>query len=897
MKKCLLILLWVSIPVTVFCQKKNTVNICLESSQKKQVTLNGRISVSNQNFSIFSSDTCLSVNYGNKKNIVVVFESESYKTQIIEVKLDTLGSNPIKIPITEKITELQEVKVVSNQRIYQRGDTTIIKTDSIFTRPHSSATELMNKIPGVSMDMSGQLNILGKNVDNITVEGKPLFGGNTKATLESLNSDMIKQLEVVQDANGGNSLDIKLKSNKQNGWYGEIGGNVGTSETYGGTGRLNKISPKYFANFFLTQNNFYERSISSKDKEELRRKSIFKGVKGAYSLVDMAIPESIVSTESSRSSINKLNQDIKVGNLNSLNGGLNLSKTTAKFDIFGTVLFDDYSHNVNRLVNLSQPLPPYNLSSKITNSINDNQTKINSYFNIKATLNPKNTISFIQNTYFNNFNKLMSEQQNNKLFASDSVLSEGVNNRFDNFKDKNWATNQQLLWVHKFKKPANFTSFYVGYNSSEETFNQVFRNNVQFFNQKSNNSDCIEGTKQFQLLEFQWVYSKPINKALLMELKSNFLRNNATTNQNGFNIELQKETVNEGLSIDNYFTKDKQFINQASFYYKTGKFTAIASPVYWLWTGERIVDKKSNSLTISNDAFYVNSFLEYRSKRGMRISFRNYLSQTLASSDKLQIIPDSSNLQSIFLGNATLTNSPKITSELNFMGTFNNNYLSLNGKYELERNQIIANNSINTFGNFNRGYTQFGEGNNYNLTTVWYQFNRTKPSSFYILNLLTWQESSIFISDKPQPINSFISMIFGNLKWTINPYLDLKLDLKQTYSSQKLNDISNSNINREATLKVDKNWNDKVYTDVNITYFSSSNSLGQSNNYTIFDISAYQYFLKNNKFRVIFLVKNLLNVNTLYTNNISQFSQREEFINRLPRIFMVGLTYYIDRWK
>ena len=880
-------------------QQTTSLTVCLKSSSGNNLALKGSILFLQKTYPVYRTDTCLNFTVANnQKKVQFYFDAETFETQLINVNMDTLKSSIIYIPVIEKNTQLQEVKVVSNQRIYQNGDTLIIKTDSIKTRPHATATELMNKLPGVSINAMGQLNVLGKNIENITVEGKPIFGGNAKATLGAINADMIKQLELTDDADGGKSLDIRLKKERQNGWYGEIDGNVGTQKSLGAIVRANKISSNYFNNYFLTQNNYYERAISVKDRNELRKKSIFKGVKGAYSVVDLAMPNDIFSTPNSRTD-NLLLRNVNTGTLNSLNGGANYSKTSPKFEILANVLFDDNTQVINKTLNITQPFPPYTQFSNTLNILNDERTQVNSLLNLKYIHNQHNTLSYNQTFYFNKYQNVLSEIQKNKLTESDKILAEGKNERNKNESSKEWSLNQQLLWLHRFKKPANFASFYLQYEISNEVFNQKFVNDYNFLSQKFNNSNKINRENINNQFNFQGVYSYPLTRGLLVEIKSNLLNSNYTLNQQGFNILSNIEKENKALSISDAQIADNQFINQASFYYKTGKLTFITSPTYWRWQSNRTVDINSRVVLFEDEAFYPNTLIEYRTKNSVKVSFRNYLSQTLPSTDKLKIIPDSSNIQNIYVGNPTLLNIPKYVSDLNFAGTFGNNYLSLAAKYESERNQTIISNNLNSFNFFNNSFLQFGNGENYNLTTLWYQFNRTKPLSFYILSSFIWQKTSISINDKVNSLNSFTHFVTGNLKWTLNTTLDLKLDLTQTYSGQRIgvNGQFNSNTQSEVNLKIDKNWNDIFYTDFNVKFISNSSSFGQNNNYTLMDFSTYRYFLKNNKLRLSLSAKNLLDVNTIYTNTISQGIQREEFTNRLPRIILLGATFYLEKWK
>src|SRR5690606_29923683 len=67
----------------------------------------------------------------------------------------------------------------------QKGDTSEFRANAFKTNPDASAEELLQKMPGVTLD-NGSIKVQGENVGKVFIDGKPYFGDDPAAALKNL---------------------------------------------------------------------------------------------------------------------------------------------------------------------------------------------------------------------------------------------------------------------------------------------------------------------------------------------------------------------------------------------------------------------------------------------------------------------------------------------------------------------------------------------------------------------------------------------------------------------------------------------------------------------------------------------------------------------------------------
>jgi len=152
--------------------------------------------------------------------------------------------------------QLKEVNIaVQKPAIERRGDKLIVNVENSSVSAGSTALEVLQRAPGVSLDKDDNVALKGKQGVLIMIDGKPTYLSNTDlaAMLRNMQSNEIESIEIINnpsaryEAEGKSGIiNIKLKKNK----------NYGTNGTFTlGAG----YSSKRKSNTGITLNNRNEK--------------------------------------------------------------------------------------------------------------------------------------------------------------------------------------------------------------------------------------------------------------------------------------------------------------------------------------------------------------------------------------------------------------------------------------------------------------------------------------------------------------------------------------------------------------------------------------------------------------------------------------------------------------
>lgn len=896
------------IPFLTLGQSEKKIFVCLTDTVTiPQSIIKGNVQLLSfnkeiSNFNINSKDTCLTFKISEKGVHHIYIEAENYEAKNISFKSDTLNSNYIfRIYLKSRIISLQEITIRPEDRITQHGDTLIIKTEGITTKPHSSASELLNKIPGISVGIDGDVTVMGKAVGQVTVNGQSLFGGNSKATLEAIKGDMIQQLELLNSPNGEQgtkNLNLKTKKDKSNGVYGEVGVNGGSFDRYLGTVKLNQISTKKFQNFFVNVNNVNEKLLSAQDESRMLS-LIFNGIDGGYSITETAESRAFKRGDN-RFDNSSVLQRGKEGINNSVSSGYNYSKSTPKNEIFGFIL-SDISHQ--DLIRKAKTVQSFDFSkqnqTENTSSLVDN-SQVWSSLQAKFKLNPKNTLRLINNVNLNNKQTIETNQRISTLLENTKELSNFQTTRKLDETVNYLSTSQQVLWIHRYEKPAKVISFYGSHfygntHSANISVNNISNNN---FSIKDNNQKLIRNNSE-QFIDLQVVQSLPISRKWLLDSKLGFTSETYPINQKGyqFNSIYKDFTIfRNDLSLNRFKSNDKQAYMFINTYYKTPKLSII--PGIGIWTGNTKRNILDSTIFLQRHRIYPRFNLNYQISNDSKFSLKYNETQQLPNNSQLFPLADSSNLQFIRSGNPLLRSFSRQLLETNFSTSLKTgHHLSLGIQYQEENNQFINNTLISDFGGTTQYIEQFGKSKQLNAILFLMQFNRIKPYNYYLMGLLNWRQSNIFLNNQPTLVENFLGYLTANFKWLPNPKHSFQLELKSTLYNQKGQNLNNSNLRNELILKGESEWNKKIYSEFKINYNFTNNLNGGLIINPIIDFSVNKYLTKSQKIKISASARNILNTQNLLIISQNLNTEAERSTNILPRFFMGGITFYLEKWK
>jgi len=184
------------------------------------------------------------------------------------IKNISLDNKQLKINLNTIFLEkanstLKEVTVTSSTRLIENKiDKMVFNAEKDISAQSGVATDLLKKIPMVSVDIDGNVQLAGTSSIRFLINGKPsiAFGSNITEVLQSIPASEIKSVEVITnpgakyDADGlGGIINIILKQNKTKGYNGNINTSIGT-RIENGSVNLALRNNNFGASFYLATN-------------------------------------------------------------------------------------------------------------------------------------------------------------------------------------------------------------------------------------------------------------------------------------------------------------------------------------------------------------------------------------------------------------------------------------------------------------------------------------------------------------------------------------------------------------------------------------------------------------------------------------------------------------------
>jgi hypothetical protein len=792
----------------------------------------------------------------------------------------------------EKVIQLQEVTIKTGSLIGYRGDTLVLKIDSTLAKPHANAKELLEKMAGVSVDKNGQITVMGKAVSKLTVDGQTLFGGNSKATLEALKGDMVKQLEVVDK--GSVEMNIKLRDDKKNGIYGEVTGLLGTHNTNMVNARLNRISPKHFINFFFNSNNLNERSLSEQAESQIFRNTFSNPINnGAYSIIAAAVAD---GNQSSNRFSRAPSVSDNSGLSRSTSGGLNYSSKSFKNQWTGYVLLD---YNDQKELKTDETARILNQSQQFDNGQSaDNLKRFRAWSQLNGTVkvNDKNTIRLANTIVLKTENQSVISNQNSKIVDQGKTINEGVFNKMLSQDRQNFTTSQQFQYEHRYERPAKVTSVYVANYLQVQNTDKNFSNNLQKSNAVFNNHNKIVNGQNENFISLQAVHDSPLSRKILWELKADASLDYSTTNQSGYRIIDSVLTLRPSpkLSITDFKVSDRQLQVQTNLFYKTAKWSIVAGVGAWSWHTRRTTANRYflDTLTAKlSPQFYAS----YQFDKYTKLAFK-YVGNRLVlpNPDALLPIVDSAIIQRLSIGNPLLVNSVENQYELRFQTNIGNNSLNLSVKYQQTDKPVVSQTRFDFLGFPTQSYTQIGNVKQIDVFAFWGNFSSKAVVNYHLLGLWGSQEFINIVEDVANKIQTNTYLVLGSFKLNHFKKLTTQLDFQYVIVSQNSQSV---NFQGDVTLKLEAKLTPKLYIESDTKFNLLKNLDNNLVSYPLSNFNVYGYALKKEKLRFSVGINNIFDVRNTYLFGSADNFRQVQSINRLPRLFTAGLTFYVEKWK
>lgn len=214
------------------------------------------------------------------------------KNSTYKVQVSYIGMKTFEETISTKETDidksftlktdnsLDEITLTYEMPVTISGDTIVYNADSFKNGSERKLEDVLKKLPGVEVNSDGEIEIEGKKVTKVMVDGKDFFDGDSKLATKNIPSNAVDKVQVLKNYaevgqlsgvtnNQDNiAINIKLKEGKKNFWFGNITAGGGTADDkalYLAQPKLFYYSPKYSINFIGDLNNIGEIAFTRRD--------------------------------------------------------------------------------------------------------------------------------------------------------------------------------------------------------------------------------------------------------------------------------------------------------------------------------------------------------------------------------------------------------------------------------------------------------------------------------------------------------------------------------------------------------------------------------------------------------------------------------------------------------
>lgn len=844
-----------------------------------------------------------SVNAGHYILVISYFGYADYLEKVIvsDPKSDIdLGV----LPLALRVNILKEVIVKQTiSAIRMRGDTTEYKADSFSVQPNATVEDLLKRLPGLQVDKNGKITAYGETVKTVLVDGEEFFGDDPTLVTHNLRADVVDKVQVydkksefssatgINDGTKDKTINLKLKEDKKNGYFGKIilaGGINGYHENQG------------MVNYF-------------KHKMKL----------AAYGIVSNTGTVGLGWQDAEKYSSRMEETAVQLNDLNSWNGnydgkGIPLVQT-------GGIHFNNKWDNDKQTIGFNYKISNLIISGQ-NNSLQQNilPNAVN-YLNYSEEFNNKNFRNKAEIAYEIKLDSSMSlkfttegdlnQKETRDAFKTvtqrqgNSILNSGVR-KLEN--SSRVGTNiSTLILEKKFRKKGRSISL-----SLQEVYDNLNSDGhikaENLFYKGTNIPDSINRIDQMKLTTSRYfefdtrvTYTEPLTSRLFINIGYGVRANRSNSDIKTFN-----KGIDSSYSVLDSIYSNHYRVNQFS-HRGTLFFNYASRKIRWNIGSDFDVARYSQSDLYNNKNvnrsftnYYPKSEFIYQISLQRKINFYYNGNTTQPTLFQLQPVLSNNDPLNIYIGNPALTPAYSNTIEVGYneYKTIDEKYIFSNLNYSFTSNQI----SVNTFtDSAGKNINQFININGYNRYRGYLGIGRklAKSNAHIGLNLSINGEKNIsFVNNRQNDMHSdsYSLEVYANtLK---EKEYAVGINLKTTYttnaSSLERNSMGNNNYwTYEVVPGADLFFLRKMqfHTDANYWIRRGASGVYDNPNAFIWNVWIGKTFMKNDAVLIKLSCNDVLNQNIGFNRSTFNNTISQNYYTIITRYFLLSFTWNFSK--
>ncbi|MBX2829196.1 MAG: carboxypeptidase-like regulatory domain-containing protein [Flavobacteriaceae bacterium] len=325
-----------------------------------------------ESYAITNSDGMYQLDLGKGDSYFLTASFLGYENAEISLTVPEDAENMTRdFVLKQSAAQLEGVEIVYEMPVTVKGDTIVYNADSFNRGDEKKLGDVMKNLPGVEINDDGEIEVEGKTVQKVMVEGKDFFDGDSKLATKNIPADAVDKVEVLRNYNEvdqmrglGNDQDnvainIKLKEGKKKFWFGEVtagGGLDDESEArYLVHPKLFYYSPDYSINIITDFNDIGEVPFTWRDYFNFTGGfRNFRGGGTSFNVSDSGLGFAL--TQNNRA--NAIESNFMAGNFS--------WRATEKWDVSGFAILSDNKTNI-----VTNAIRQYISTGTVENTSND----------------------------------------------------------------------------------------------------------------------------------------------------------------------------------------------------------------------------------------------------------------------------------------------------------------------------------------------------------------------------------------------------------------------------------------------------------------------------------------------------------------------------------------------
>lgn len=138
--------------------------------------------------------------------------------------------------------------------VQMRGDTVLYDAEAFTVGQNAVVEDLIRRLPGMAVDPAGNITFQGRPINEVMINGKPFFAGNSTLLTQNLDAEAITNIQVydqksdseeitgVDDGEENMTVNLEMKKKYRAKVFGELYGGYGTQNRYQAGGKTFRIS-------------------------------------------------------------------------------------------------------------------------------------------------------------------------------------------------------------------------------------------------------------------------------------------------------------------------------------------------------------------------------------------------------------------------------------------------------------------------------------------------------------------------------------------------------------------------------------------------------------------------------------------------------------------------------